>query len=417
MHIIVTAIGSAGDINPMLMIAGGLHERGHEVDFIANGHFQEKVNRAGLNFLALGGAELYQKALDHPEIWKPRTAFDAVWRTLSESIDLSVQLIESRLRTGTILVGSTLAMGSRIAQEKHKVKGSTVHLSPSCIISARDPMAMPGLPFFPSLPLFMREKFMSNIDQFWLDKVCKDDLNKIRQGHGLPPVESVMRAWVHSPDQVICGFPGWYAQPQTDWPPNVVLIGFPIYNRPEDQALAPKLEEFLSAGDPPAVFTAGSAMAHAKKHFETAVAASQLAGMRAVLVSAYAEQVPAKLPDNVVYVRYAPFSVLFPRASVVQHHGGIGTSAQALKAGIPHLVTPFAHDQFDNAYRLAKLGVARQESRPDRKAWARVLVMLRQSDAVELACHRAKILVREAQSPVDLAADAIESLQNSRILF
>ena len=59
-------------------------------------------------------------------------------------------------------------------------------------------------------------------------------------------------------------------------------------------------------------------------------------------------------------IPYAPFSKLFPRAAIVVHHGGIGTTAQSLAAGVPQLVTPFAHDQFDNAARVVRLGVAEQ---------------------------------------------------------
>lgn len=412
MHIIVTAIGSAGDINAMLMLTCQLNARGHAVTFIANGFFERKVRAAGVDFCALGEAELYHKATLDPDLWDPRKGFSAVWRQLNESLPLNLELIEVNLRDDSILVGSTVAFASRIAQEKFGKKGSTVHLAPSCIISGCEPMSMPGLAFFPNLPLPMRHMFMSAIDRIWLDGVCKDDLNVFRQRNGLPPVKSVMKTWIHSPDQVICAFPTWYASPQDDWPPNTVMTGFWIYDRPEDQRLTPELEEFLKAGDPPVIFTAGSAMAQAKKHFETAIAATRKAGMRAVLVSAYPEQIPQPLPPEIFYANYAPFSVLFPRASIVVHHGGVGTSAQGLAAGKPAMVTPFAHDQFDNAYRLAKLGVANPMYKIDSDKWARSLLDLRKRESVATACHRAKTLIANAPSALEQAAEAIESLHS-----
>ncbi|MDZ4836640.1 MAG: glycosyltransferase [Candidatus Melainabacteria bacterium] len=410
MHFIVTAIGSAGDINPMLMIACELDRRGHSVDFIANGYFEQKVEKAGLKLLPLGSADLYLKAVDDARIWNPPTAFQAVWETIKDSLRLSVSIIEENLRPDSILVGSSLAFGNRITQEKHGVKGSTVHLAPSVILSGHDPMAMPGLPFVSSMPLQARHLLMSAIDLLWLDTTCRDDLNRIRKEYGLPPIKSVMRNWMHSPDQVIGTFPSWFAEPQPDWPPNTVLTGFPVYDRPEDQSLTPELENFLQAGDAPVVFTAGSAMAYSKKHFETAIAATKMAGLRAVLVSAFPDQIPPNLPPNILHVPYAPFSVLFPRACVAQHHGGIGTSIQGLAAGVPQLVTPFAHDQFDNAFRLAKLGVAREINKLNPTLWAKTVTELQNTKSYQAACQRTKQLMIESPPALVLAADALETL-------
>ncbi len=410
MHFIVTAIGSAGDINPLLMIASEIRRRGHDVDFIANAYFEQKILAAELNFLALGTLEDYQRAVADPEMWNPKKGFQAVWRTLREALPINTDLIESRLRKETVLIGSTLAFASRIIQEKHGNKGSTIHLAPSCIISGHEPMAMPGIYWLPKMPLAFRHWMMSTIDSFWLDGACREDLNKFRATHGLSPVKSIMKNWMHSPDQVICAFPEWYGKPQSDWPPNTVTTGFPIYDRPEDQSLTPELENFLLSGEAPLVFTAGSAMAHAREHFETAVAATELAGMRAVLVSAYPEQIPTSLPANIIHVPYAPFAVLFPRAAAVQHHGGIGTSAQCLAAGVAQLVSPFAHDQFDNAFRLRRLGVAKEVNSLNPRAWSKVLKELAYDEQIKNACSYVKSLMNSGPRATELIAEAVEKL-------
>jgi rhamnosyltransferase subunit B len=411
MHLIVTAIGSAGDINPLLMIAAEIRSRGHDVDFIANAYFERKIRDAGLSFLALGTVEDYQRAVDDPEMWEPEKGFQAVWRTLREALPLNLDLIESRLRQDTVLIGSTLAFASRIAQEKHGTRGSTIHLAPSCVISGHEPMAMPGISWLPKMPLVFRQWMMSTIDSFWLDGICKQDLNDFRAQHGLSPIKSVMKTWMHSPDQVICAFPEWYAKPQPDWPPHTVMTGFPVYDRPEDQSLTPELEQFLQSGEAPLVFTAGSAMAHAKAHFRTAVEATKLAGMRAVLVSAYPDQIPASLPSNILYVPYAPFAVLFPRAAVVQHHGGIGTSAQCLAAGVPHLVSPFAHDQFDNASRLRHLGVAKETNSLNPMVWKKSLEELAHNPNTRQACEQIKERMKLEPRATELIAMAVEKLR------
>lgn len=82
--------------------------------------------------------------------------------------------------------------------------------------------------------------------------------------------------------------------------------------------------------------------------------------MRGLLLTHFAQQVPDKLPPGVLHVGYAPYARLLPRLVALVHHGGIGTTAQALRAGIPQVVRPTAYDQFDNAQRLVALNVARE---------------------------------------------------------
>ena len=122
------------------------------------------------------------------------------------------------------------------------------------------------------------------------------------------------------------------------------------------------MTSFLRAGPAPVVFTLGSAAVHTAGNFyRTAAAGANLLGLRAVLlVGADTDNLRAEaLPETVIAVEGAPFSRLFPRAAAVVHHGGIGTTGQALRAGRPSLVVPFAHDQPDNARRLENLGVSR----------------------------------------------------------
>ena len=148
-------------------------------------------------------------------------------------------------------------------------------------------------------------------------------------------------------------------EPQPDWPPNVTTTGTVFYNGPEP--LEPKLEEFLAAGEPPVVFTLGTSAVGAAGRFyhESAAAAAKL-GVRAVLLTGgFAQNRPDDLPPNVLLVDRAPHQLLFPRASAVVHQCGAGTTAQALRAGQPTLLVPHGHDQFDNARRVRKLGVAR----------------------------------------------------------
>src|SRR5262249_30876188 len=124
--------------------------------------------------------------------------------------------------------------------------------------------------------------------------------------------------------------------------------------RPTPEPLA----AFVAEGPPPVIFSFGSAMRHGRAYFGAAVEACGILNVRGVLFGAGGEQIPEKLPSEVRHAGYPPFSDVLPKAACVVHHGGLGTSAQALKAGVPQLVMPIAYDQADNAVRMRRHGAA-----------------------------------------------------------
>ena len=143
---------------------------------------------------------------------------------------------------------------------------------------------------------------------------------------------------------------------QRDWPPNSRITGFCFYDADGGNAkLPPQLEAFVTNGDPPVVFTLGSAaVLAAGKFYEHSARAAIKAGVRAVLLigSDGRNRPQQQLPDTICVAEYAPYSVLFNRAAMVVHQGGVGTTAQCLKAGKPMLIMPYSHDQPDNARRM-----------------------------------------------------------------
>jgi UDP:flavonoid glycosyltransferase YjiC (YdhE family) len=149
--------------------------------------------------------------------------------------------------------------------------------------------------------------------------------------------------------------------PQLDWPAKVSLTGFVFYG--DSSSMPGDLEAFLDAGDPPLVFTLGSSAVGASParlfYDESAKAAASLGRRAVLLVGKDPANRPSPMPKGVIAVEYAPHAALFARAAAVVHHGGVGTTAQVLRAGRPMLVVPHAHDQPDNAFRVNNLGVAR----------------------------------------------------------
>jgi UDP:flavonoid glycosyltransferase YjiC (YdhE family) len=189
-----------------------------------------------------------------------------------------------------------------------------------------------------------------------------DPVFRLRERLGLPRGGEPVLEGQHSPHQVLALFTRVLAEPQPDWPPHTRVTGALLHDGTHGVGLDPELEAFLEAGDPPVVFTMGSsAPLAAGDLYARGVEAARLIGCRAVLlVGARRHSEFAALRDPAVLaVASAPHSALFPRSAAVVQHCGVGTLTQALRAGVPVLAVPFAHDQADNAYRAERLGVAR----------------------------------------------------------
>jgi UDP:flavonoid glycosyltransferase YjiC (YdhE family) len=255
----------------------------------------------------------------------------------------------------------------------------------------------------------------------WSTKVAARFLAKpwyrLRADLGLPPAtEANPLLDSHSPDLVLAPFSSWFAAKQPDWPPQTVVTGFPFFDQDGAAGLPPVLVRFLDDGPPPIVFTLGTAVAVAAgRFFEHSVAAAQALGRRAVLILKDTRNRLPALPANVMAFDYVPFAQLFPRAAAIVHHGGIGTTGLALRAGRPMLVVPFAWDQPDNAARAARLSVARVLF-PARYTPARVAAELRRLLDEPAYAQRAAVVgekVRE-ENGVGAACDALENLLRQR---
>lgn len=148
-------------------------------------------------------------------------------------------------------------------------------------------------------------------------------------------------------------FPDWFAK--TD----ARALGFPLHDDAAIPQLPPQLDAFLRDGAPPVVLTPGSFMRKSADFFRTGLDACEQLGLRALLLTPHKDQVPA-MPACARHYSYINLQRLLPRCAAILHHGGIGTAAQALRAGAPQILTPVLFDQFDNTARLEALGVGKR---------------------------------------------------------
>jgi len=352
--ILLCTIGSAGDVNPFIGIGQQLKKRGFRVALITSQYFEFQARSVGLEFFGLGNPEDYQSIIENPDLWDPNKGF----KVFAESVVFPImepayEIISGFDPSETILIAQGQFFAAHIAHEKLGFPFITIHLQPAAFRSVHE---FPLLPI--SLPPFVIRGLFSLIDALVLDKLFAPNINRFRQRLGLPPINKIFGGWMHSPQKNLGLFPEWFAQPQRDWPPQTQLIGFVYYDKQNgNEELPEELNKLLNAGSAPIIFTAGTAMKHANQFFLDCIEACQLLGRRGILLTQHPEQLPNELPEGIQHFAYLPFSKVLPRAVALVHHGGIGTTAQAIAAGIPQVIRPMAHDQPDTAARVEKLGI------------------------------------------------------------
>jgi rhamnosyltransferase subunit B len=231
----------------------------------------------------------------------------------------------------------------------------TLQVSPSTFLSAKRPPIHKQLRIPLFLPYPVRAGLLWAFERGVLDRVCGPDVNRLRAELGLPPVRRVMSRWRHSPQGVLGLFPDWFAPPQTDWPARVELTGFPLFDEVEFRNLDPELEDFLRQEDPPVIFTPGSTLVNECAYWRAAVEALDVVGARGV-VSRRPGCIALKTEIKyfgAVLCATQPFAALRESVGSSRRHR---YSFSGLCCWDSQLITPFAHDQFDNAARVERLG-------------------------------------------------------------
>jgi rhamnosyltransferase subunit B len=423
-HLVIATVGSLGDLFPFLAVGQELQRRGHRVTVATHAIHQDAIEQAGLAFAnASGMAEPEDRAAFTTQAFHPRRGPRFVVHDFAAmDVRASYEKLASVCTAADVLITTTLAFAGQILGETLSAQGRlrwlSAVLAPAGFISAFDPPAMGIAP----LDAFIRRssgrgRRLRRVAE-WVTHSWTQPVREFRAERGLPPQSALgdpFHRGQHAPQGVLALFSPLLGRPQPDWPTPVGITGFARYVQATE--LDPALAAFLDAGRAPLVFTLGSAAVHIGVDFlrESLAAAVQL-NQRAVLLTGSAElraQLPAALPSSVHAIDYAAHSALFPRASIIVHHGGIGTSSEALRSGRPMLVVPHGFDQPDNAARLQRLGVA--EVLPANRYRAIRAVPLLQklmtapnySDRAEACRH-----VLHAENGARDAADVIEEVIN-----
>jgi rhamnosyltransferase subunit B len=335
-----------------------LQRRGHAVTIGTSAVYEPKVRTEGLDFTAIRPDLSIADPAWIAGMMDAKRGTERVIKRLAASVRESYADCLRAAGQADLVVTHPIPFGVVFAVRKLEVPWVSALLAPISLFSRYDPPVPAPAPWLVKLRalgpgavncLFALARRQS---LGWVRPVVELQKELGLQSMGHPLFEAQ-----HSPRRVLAMFSGLLASPQPDWPPQTVVTGFPFYDRHHEQpGMPPDLERFLSDGPPPIVFTLGSsAVMAAGEFYRTSLEAAQRLGFRAVFLTGKIEQ---GLPTDAMAAQYAPHSELFPRAAAIVHHGGIGTTAQAMRSGRPMLVVPFAHDQFDNGARVKRLGIA-----------------------------------------------------------
>jgi rhamnosyltransferase subunit B len=365
-RIVLTTLGSLGDLHPYVAIALGLKARGHEAVLATAECYRQKVEALGLGFRAVRP--------DCDIVADPvvmRRFMNFRWGTIRVLREFFLPAVRETYEDtmaavnggADLLVSHPITFATRLVAEKKGIPWASTQITPMGIFSAYDPPSLPGFPDLTTRLHFLGPTFWGPLGRVakWATRAWAKPIYRLRSEIGLPTIGDNPLVDGHSPSMVLALYSKVLADKQPDWPSQTIHTGFPVYDRDGSAGLPPELARFLDDGPPPIVFTLGvSAAMVAGRFFEQSIAAAKRLGHRAVLIVGKGDRsLPTTLPDGVVAFDYAPYSELFPKATVVVHAGGIGTSGLAMRSGRPMLVVPYAHDQPDNAARLTRLGVAR----------------------------------------------------------
>lgn len=414
-RIVFTTFGSLGDLHPYLAIALRLRERGHDPVIATSQVYQQRVEATGLTFCPIRPDRVEQ--LGDPSMMDrmrdTKRAPDQVFRDMFMPSLRESYLDTLAAATGAdVLVSHPLAFSTRLVAERTGTPWVSSVLQPLALFSAYDPPVVGPAALVSSLlalgpavhrPLVRGAK--------WSLRGWSEPWHELRSEVGLPPTDqNPIFEGQHSPLLVLALFSQLIGERQPDWPSQTVVTGFPFYE--EGNELPVALARFLDDGPPPIVFTLGtSAVTQAGSFYEQSAEAAAMLGRRAVLLTGKdPRNRPASLPSGVIAVDYVPYAALLPRAAAVVHQGGIGTTAQTLRAGRPMLLVPFAHDQPDNARRVSKLRIGRTLARRSYTA-ERVAPKLGQLLADRGRAARAARIgaAVRAEDGVNAACDAIEA--------
>ena len=344
-RILIATFGSRGDVDPMIAVGVGLKRRGHRVTIATSAMYAQLVESYELSFAAVR-PNLAEMMINSRELLDPELGTEYLIREMAlPFLDESHADLLAAARGADLLLTHMLTFAGPIVGEQLGLPWVSTILAPMWLA-----------------PVDAQTRATRRT---WVRPV-----DRLRSRLGFADVGHPLFEGQHAPELGLALFSEAVAAPEPSWPAGLRATGFCLLDQPSPQ-MPLELARFLESGPPPIVFTLGSlAIWDPGRFYAEAARAATALGRRAVLLTGRRENLPPRelLSESVVAFEYAPYGPVFARAAAVVHQGGIGTTSNVLRVGKPMIIVPFAHDQGDNAARVAALGVGRVLQRDEFEA-------------------------------------------------
>lgn len=415
MRFVFSRWGSPGDVIPYTVVARHLAQRGHQVIFLGNEHYAGLLADSAVRFVPVGTTDDYVRLQTDGDVFdrrrkSPEQIFEDHYYSHLEDF-FQFTAAECRRDGGAVVVGGEV--GSATAAERTGAPYVHMACSPATspfLRSRYDPLR-PERVLPPVLRWLARDGRRLAV-MYALNNLRRrrapasgpaaipadHPLGRLRAREGMSLTPALV------PQLALGLWPDWFASSQPDWPAYAMTTEFPFPSAP---AVAPRTA--ASVPNRHVVVTTGSIAGSQSRFYAMVLDACALLKTPTVVVTPHRDQLPDCLPANIEWRAFAPFDELFADASLVIHHGGVGTAALAIAAGVPQIAVPMRGDQFDNGYRLERLGVARLLAMRGMTApvLARIMSSMMRSRRVRAHCRDFQRRVGADAGAVS-AADAIE---------
>lgn len=382
MRVLLTTIGTAGDVHPYVAIALALKARGHEVTLLANPYFKERILAAGIGFWPLGTTDGYLRLVKSTKLVTQRESVDFVFNELILGTFMpQVEALREAVRVirPDVVVNHHICFGVGAACEAMGVCHVQGVLAPLFWLSREERIALPTLPI-PDAPWLVHKVLrglMRVVGRIQFDR----PINRLRREVGAPAIRHAFAKLARGGDGLVPGerlerasqgvrtlglWSEHFRPPRADDPITGTICGFCTWDRPPATDAQREQEQrvlrWMDQDAPPVLVTLGSSVSHhGADVYEVATRACEAIGARAVLLVGGDEGAePSTQNARVLRVPYVSYGPAMLRAAAIVHHAGVGTAAAAMRSGAPSVIIPFANDEFDNSVRARRLGVAEE---------------------------------------------------------
>jgi sterol 3beta-glucosyltransferase len=362
MRITINSFGTRGDVQPYLALGHGLEQSGHQVRVLSHEIHRELVEQEGFEFFSIP-VDPKQVMLDHVFSEMGNNVFQIMKFLRDHSgvfIDELFKITDEAAEGADLLINSSLSIAGYHVAEKRKIPALAAYLQPVTPTRHFHGMSIPPPPsWFPLKGIYNYASIKLSNQLFF--GLMLPLTNQTRERVlGLPPLKA-RYYWNLDTDPgfpLVYGYSSLVLPKPSDWGKNLHVTGYWILQQGSDFEPDDALQNFLASGHKPVYIGFGSMIDHEKEEITRLILeALEISGTRAVLLGGWSGLGGRDLPGTVMAIDYAPHEWLFPRMVAVIHHGGAGTTAAGLRAGIPSVIVPFFADQFFWGWRVEKLGV------------------------------------------------------------